>query len=85
MSGPAEVPLSQIQPLDYVHWTAPKCPGDNYHRVIAIAPNTDLVIIYRGVRKTVRLSQVTLAIRNPDIPQKTGPNLDEQRQRFHGA
>jgi len=76
MSGSIEVPIDQIQPLDMVHWQSRKCPGDNYSQVISILstpPDDTLIVIWHSIRKPVKRSQVTAAVRNEVIPQQIGP------------
>lgn len=79
MSGSINIAPADVQPLDFVHWQTAKCPGDNYNQVVAIAPNGDLVIIYRGIRKVIKASTVVAAVRNEPIRDTRGPLLGQSK------
>jgi len=75
MSGSINIDPSQVQRLDFVHWSAPGCPGDNYGQVLDLLDNSRIVVAYGGVRKFIYLSQITAAIRN-ELPHESIPNLN---------
>jgi len=75
MSGSINIPVENVAKYDFVHWTDPRCPGDQYSQVVDVAPNGDLVVILLGIRRFVPARFVTAAVRNEPDRAKRGPFL----------